>query len=164
MFLLNSRTDLSTDSGPHPVHCGANRWWFIFFIDHLCSNSISNHVIINVSGFSTCRISSIAIYALVLLLCHTTVGLDYQLIITTCAGNTASFIAIHYYWTRYWLGQFRRHIITELVLSIFVDHSQLFRLYVYVNSDSSISDCKSFVFSVTWSEWYIVTTYCNDVR
>jgi len=46
---------------------------------------------------------------------HTAAGLNYRLISTTVCRNDDMFIAIYYYWTRYWLGQSRQQSVTESV-------------------------------------------------
>jgi len=56
--------------------------------------------------------------------CHQSHYCRIGLRAASAAGNISHFIAIHHYWTRYWLGRSRQHQITELIWSsFFVDRS-----------------------------------------
>jgi len=91
------RTDLGTDSEPHPVHCGLNRYRSIF-LDRHWSNSTSNsafaayllwHRLIIIS--STCWVWSTARWTSADAIIHTTAGLDCQLIITISCRKRGTF-------------------------------------------------------------------------
>ena len=78
-------------------------------------------VVINEDGCPTCRIWSEPRCIDADAVSHTTAGfiLITSLSPPSVAENTTCLIAIHHYWTRFWLGRYRQHEITELVQFVF---------------------------------------------